>query len=154
MSQTGLLERLPHRAPMALVEHIDDLDVAAGTLRARTAPFSAHQLLADSFRRPARCWPPVLMLEAWCQAAGLLLIAGQRTAPGQLAVLISRLAEVHQLRAPHEEEPLILTVTRTAHFEAADQFCGLVRTAAGAAITTVGQLTATVRPIEDLKERR
>ncbi|WP_029767202.1 3-hydroxyacyl-ACP dehydratase FabZ family protein [Haloglycomyces albus] len=71
MQHTDIKEILPHRYPMLLVDRI--LDLKPGTsLRAAKAvsgnePWYAH---SDS-----DAYPTVLLVESWCQAAGVLVAA-------------------------------------------------------------------------------
>lgn len=70
----GLIRLLPHRHPMLLVDRVTDV-VAGESLTAwksvtSSEPWYAH-LPADA---PARsyAYPHVLLIESWCQAAGVL----------------------------------------------------------------------------------
>jgi 3-hydroxyacyl-[acyl-carrier-protein] dehydratase len=77
---------LPHRYPMLLVDAV--IDLVPGELVRATKTISAeapcYRGLTDDTPPAGYAYPPVLVLESWCQC-GALLAAGERRA-GDLAL--------------------------------------------------------------------
>lgn len=71
---------LPHRYPMLLLDRITE--VIPGdrltALKAVTCNEPWYQALADGATLEGHAYPPVLLIESWCQAAGVLAAWHQR----------------------------------------------------------------------------
>ncbi|MFG3051493.1 3-hydroxyacyl-ACP dehydratase FabZ family protein [Kitasatospora sp. NPDC048239] len=89
-------ELLPHRYPMLLVDRVTD--VVPGerltALKAVTANEPWYQELPPNAAEAAHDYPAVLLLESWCQAAGLLGGAGGQAAGDDRVLLLGAVADV------------------------------------------------------------
>jgi 3-hydroxyacyl-[acyl-carrier-protein] dehydratase len=69
-----LHDRLPHRYPMLLIDRI--LELVPGdhltAIKAVTCNKPWYRGLGDVVDRSAYAYPPALLIESWCQAAGVL----------------------------------------------------------------------------------
>ncbi|WP_231591021.1 3-hydroxyacyl-ACP dehydratase FabZ family protein [Saccharothrix sp. ST-888] len=71
---SGIKRILPHRYPMLLVDRVDEL-VPGERLTARkavTANEPWYRELSAGATDEQHAYPPVLLVESWCQAAGVL----------------------------------------------------------------------------------
>ncbi|MDP9071300.1 MAG: beta-hydroxyacyl-ACP dehydratase [Actinomycetota bacterium] len=79
MELDGISAILPHRYPMLLVDRVTDV-VPGASLTAVKAVTANEPWYAGADARPGtdgHRYPPVLVVESWCQAAGLLAAWGQ-----------------------------------------------------------------------------
>ncbi|GAB1643581.1 beta-hydroxyacyl-ACP dehydratase [Krasilnikovia sp. MM14-A1259] len=85
----GELKRiLPHRYPMLLVDRIVALEPGrrVTALKAVTVNEPWYRALPDDARDEDHDYPPVLLVESWCQAAAVLA-SGDRADPGGLPLV-------------------------------------------------------------------
>jgi 3-hydroxyacyl-[acyl-carrier-protein] dehydratase len=88
---------LPHRHPMLLVDRILELEPGA-SVRASKAVTATEPWFRDADPAdPATEYPPVLLIESWCQAAALLAAWSRRGDPG-LADLVALFGGMSELR--------------------------------------------------------
>lgn len=65
-------ELLPHRYPMLLVDRVTDLRPGEGLTAYKTV--TANELWYQGLPEDAdHAYPPVLLIESWCQSAGVLV---------------------------------------------------------------------------------
>lgn len=154
IDSAGLTRLLPHRYPMLLVDRVTDV-VAGESLTAWKAVTSNEPWyagLAGDAPQPAYAYPPALLVESWCQAAGVLATL-DRPNPDVLAgdvMLFGSLNSVtfagplmpgslvrHQVR-------LVRSVGDTLVFEG-ESYSGEDR------VLTVGQVLMALRPAAALR---
>jgi 3-hydroxyacyl-[acyl-carrier-protein] dehydratase len=71
---------LPHRFPMLLLDRVDDLEPGV-RLTARKAVSGNEPCYRDA---SGDAYPPMLLVESWCQAAGVLAVLAD---PGRVLLL-------------------------------------------------------------------
>lgn len=78
-----IAELIPHRPPVLLLDRVDSL--VPGTSLTATRTLRSDEPWCRSADRP---YPAVLLLESWCQAAGVLTVHGApAAAPGRVLLL-------------------------------------------------------------------
>ncbi len=144
--------RLPHRPPMAFLD--DVVAVSADRLHGRAGRSSIdfHRCTPTFVSPdPATVWPPALVLEAWCQAAAVLMM---RLAPEFAAtvpaVLISRLTAVRSLADVVFGDTIDLHVRLLERYPTASTLTGCARVGERV-VLDIDRLTATLRPFDRLR---
>ncbi|HZN18968.1 MAG TPA: beta-hydroxyacyl-ACP dehydratase [Micromonosporaceae bacterium] len=92
---TAIKGWLPHRYPMLLVDRVVDL-VAGERLTAQKAVTCAepcYQSLPDDAPESRYDYPSMLLLESWCQSAGILAVAGE-PCPAGVVLMFGRMSGV------------------------------------------------------------
>jgi 3-hydroxyacyl-[acyl-carrier-protein] dehydratase len=64
---------LPHRYPMLLIDRVDRV-VPGESLRATKAVTGNEPCFAHLAEGARHAYPPTLLIESWCQAAGVLVV--------------------------------------------------------------------------------
>ncbi|MFB7716259.1 hypothetical protein [Nocardia sp. NPDC056100] len=145
-----VVSRLPHRPPMAFLDEAITVGDGRLTAHCHRESIEFHRYSTTfSSPDPAAIWPATLMLEAWCQAAAVLMMTlePEFTTP---AVLISRLATVRTRAEVEMGETLELSVRLLERFPDASTFTGYAR-AGQRTVLDIDRLTATLRPFDQLR---
>jgi 3-hydroxyacyl-[acyl-carrier-protein] dehydratase len=152
----GLRARLPHRHPMLLVDRVTE--VAPGerlvAVKAVAGNEPWYRSLPDDAPAAAYAYPPSLLVESWCQAAGVLA-TWDRPNPDVLAgdvMLFGSVSEV-AFGAPvlpgtvvEHHVRLVRALGDTLVFEG-ESLAGADR------VLTVGQVLMAMRPADSLRRQ-
>lgn len=132
---------LPHRRPMLLLHEVDAaLDGVGLTGRYRIAP-------DEPWFQTAGPYPPVLLVESWCQAAGALVALSAGTA-GRV-MLFGGMSDVRLRGAAYPGDTLEHHVRLERAAETGFVFSG-TSTVDGSVLVEVGRVVMTMRPPEEL----
>ena len=144
---------LPHRYPMLLVDRVVEI-VAGERVRARkavTANEPWYGALPDGATVAEHAYPPVLLVESWCQAAGVLAAhdaPNPDVCEGDV-MLFGSVADARFLRPVlpgdllEHEVRLVRSVGDTVIFEGETRVDGEV-------VLEVGRAVMAMRPAEEL----
>ncbi|WP_054813914.1 hypothetical protein [Nocardia arizonensis] len=151
LNDNDIRRLLPHRSPMALLDGVVDCTDARVHARFGAAGLEFHSRDCTFARDADGFWPWALVLEAWCQAAAIVMTRpwraeGDRAAP---AVLISRLTSVRMPGAVALGETVDLYARITDRYPAATALSGYARVGSRR-VLEVERLTASLRPFDDL----
>ncbi|QIS20695.1 hypothetical protein [Nocardia terpenica] len=144
--------RLPHRPPMAFLDEVVAVSPERLHARAGRSSIDFHRDTTTFVSPdPATVWPPALVLEAWCQAAAVLMM---RLAPEFAttvpAVLISRLTAVRSLADAALGDTIDLHVRLLERYPTASTLTGCARVGERV-VLEIDRLTATLRPFDRLR---
>lgn len=149
-----LRQILPHRYPVLLVDRVDEL-VVGERLVARKAvtgnePWYAD--LSDDAGPDQVAYPEVLVLESWCQAAGVLVNAGR---PAVLGGSVMLLGGVSDIFFPRRVLPGDVLVHRVRVLRDRGDTMVLAGDALvdGDPVLSVGTVTTALRPADHLRAR-
>jgi 3-hydroxyacyl-[acyl-carrier-protein] dehydratase len=146
---------LPHRNPMLLVDRVlhyveGECLVAAKTIA--PAEQGTYATLPENAGNINAEYPVVLVLESWCQAAGILATA-HRPSPDVLQSEVMLVSSVTNARPYSPVLPGDVIEHRVRLVRALDDalvFDGDVRVADGRIVLTVERLVMTMRPVTSL----
>ncbi|MGW5642055.1 3-hydroxyacyl-ACP dehydratase FabZ family protein [Saccharopolyspora sp. NPDC003752] len=149
----GIKRILPHRYPMLLVDRVVDLvpGERLTALKAVTCNEPWYRELADDADDEDYDYPGVLLLESWCQAAGLL-IAGAKPNPDVRTGTVMLFGGIAGVRRTGRVRPgdvvehrvrLARTFTDTAIFEGESAVGGEV-------VMEIDQVVMALRPASEL----
>jgi 3-hydroxyacyl-[acyl-carrier-protein] dehydratase len=95
---------LPHRHPMLLVDRVVELEPGASVLATKAVTATEPWFRGADPADPATEYPPVLVIESWCQAAALLAAWSRRGSP-ELADLVALFGGMSELRLGRPVRP-------------------------------------------------
>jgi 3-hydroxyacyl-[acyl-carrier-protein] dehydratase len=147
-------ERLPHRYPMLLVDRVTELVPGKQlvAVKAVTASEPWYRDLPEDTQAAEHSYPQVLLIESWCQAAGVLA-AWDKPNPDVLAgqvMLFGSMADIrfHRTVLPGDvlehRVRLLRALSDTIVFEGE---C----TADGQLVMEVGRVVMAMRPASELR---
>jgi 3-hydroxyacyl-[acyl-carrier-protein] dehydratase len=145
---------LPHRHPMLLVDAVLNVEPGARIVAIKNISLN-EPCFADAARerRPAPpSYPAVLLIESFCQAAGILeALSRGATRPAQDHVMLfGAMANVEFHDDAHPGDTLIHHVRLETALSDAAVFSGEVRTS-DRLIATIGRVIVAIRPASALR---
>jgi 3-hydroxymyristoyl/3-hydroxydecanoyl-(acyl carrier protein) dehydratase len=144
---------LPHRYPMLLLDRV--IEVVAGeslqAIKAVTINEPCYATLADD---ADQAYPPALMVESWCQAAGVLACLEQPN-PDVRTGRVTLFGSITNLDLPGQAYPgdVLRHTVRLARLVSDAAVLEGETTVDGTTIMTVGGITIALRPAEALQRR-
>lgn len=148
-----LKETLPHRYPMLLVDRVTAVEpgVSLTALKAVTANEPWYAGLADDAGEADHAYPVTLLVESWCQAAGVLAL-WERADPGELAGLVMLFGSISGIQVHGRVFPGSLVEHRVRHVRSVGTTLIFEGESLldGAPLLTVGSIVITMRPAGEL----
>nr|BCN28647.1 3-hydroxyacyl-ACP dehydratase [Streptomyces sp. SANK 60404] len=150
ISTTSLKETLPHRYPMLLVDRVTEIDPGV-SLTAVKAVTCNEPWYADVADDADHAYPVSLLVESWCQSAGVLA-TWERISPEERAGLVMLFGSISGIEVHGKALPGSLIEHRVRHVRSVGTtliFEGesLID---GEPLLTVGSIVITMRPAGEL----
>jgi 3-hydroxymyristoyl/3-hydroxydecanoyl-(acyl carrier protein) dehydratase len=144
---------LPHRYPMLLVDRVTEV-VAGESLEAIKAVTINEPCYATLTDDADQAYPPALLIESWCQAAGVLACLEQPN-PDVRAGRVTLFGSITNLDLPGRAYPgdLLRHTVRLARLVSDAAVLEGETTIDGTTIMAVGGVTIALRPAQALQQR-
>lgn len=148
MLQTADIKRLlPHRYPILLVDRV--LDAVPGTSLVATKAVTANEPCYAAMRDDPgdHAYPPALLIESWCQAAGLLVCLDMPN-PDVLDGKVTLFVGINDLRLTRRVRPgdLVTHHVRLVRALSNEAVLEGEATVAGETVLTVDYVIIALRP--------
>ncbi|MFI9629731.1 3-hydroxyacyl-ACP dehydratase FabZ family protein [Streptomyces sp. NPDC052042] len=155
MGTAGIKAVLPHRHPMLLVDRVVGLvpGERLTALKAVTCNEPFYEGLSEKASEEDHDYPRVLVIESWCQAAGVL-VAAERPNPDVLSGQVMLFGGISDVRFTGRVRPgdvmehdvrLTRSLTDTVIFEGECRVNGEV-------VAEIGRVVMAMRPASELTE--
>lgn len=145
---------LPHRHPMLLVDAVRAVEPGVSIVAIKNITLN-EPCFANEPRQPhdaAPAYPAVLLVESFCQAAGILEALSRRTsrATDDTVMLFGSMSKVEFHADAYPGDTLVHSVRLESALSDAAVFSGEIRTA-DRLIATVGRVIVAIRPASSLR---
>ncbi|WP_457034270.1 3-hydroxyacyl-ACP dehydratase FabZ family protein [Kitasatospora sp. P5_F3] len=150
MTDRALIEKLlPHRSPMLLVDEVDEV-VPGERITARLTVTGQEECFRDA--DPLGPFPPVLLIESWCQTAGLL-VTWDRPNPDVLSGEVMLFGGISGIRlpAPVRAGDTVEHEVRAVRLLADSAVVEGRSTVGGVTVLTVERVVMACRPATELR---
>ncbi|MFC4467411.1 3-hydroxyacyl-ACP dehydratase FabZ family protein [Streptomyces xiangluensis] len=144
-----LKETLPHRYPMLLVDRVTTVEpgVSLTAIKAITANEPWYAQLPEYATEDDHAYPVALLVESWCQAAGVLAL-WEQAGPEELADLVMLFGSISGIQVHGRALPGSLVEHRVRHVRSVGTTLIFEGESLldGAPLLTVGSIVITMRP--------
>ena len=151
---SGIKEILPHRHPMLLVDTVRSFEPGVNIVAIKNITFNEPcftEAARESTDAPP-AYPAVLLIESFCQAAGILEALSRRTsrATDDSVMLFGSMAKIEFHDDAYPGDTLVHSVRLESALSDAAVFSGEVRTS-DRLIATIGRVIVAIRPSSTLR---
>ncbi|MFF4254912.1 3-hydroxyacyl-ACP dehydratase FabZ family protein [Streptomyces sp. NPDC001663] len=144
-----LKQTLPHRYPMLLVDRVTAVEtgVSLTAVKAITANEPWYAEIPDGATEADHAYPVALLVESWCQAAGVLAL-WERFTPEEVAELVMLFGSISGIQVHARALPGSLVEHRVRHVRSVGTTLIFEGESLldGAPLLTVGSIVITMRP--------
>lgn len=154
MNHSEIKTVLPHRFPMIMVDAVRELDLENTRIvavKAVTASDFCYGDLEDGAGAPEHAYPLSLVIESFCQAAGILCNRLRGEIPGRKLMLFGSMGDLTVYGDAFPGDVLEHRAHLVKDLSDAAVFAGEVHVG-GRAILKVGQVVVALRPATALDE--